>query len=223
MSGADTISKLSNLLPTGTFLAFQAMAPLFTNNGECGYTEKVMTGVLLLVFAIICWVLNFTDSITLANGSVHYGIVTKSGLYNPQFKDSNIEGVTGYFYRDDRFIVNGFDFVNGLCDLIALGALTLLTPPISTCYYPNISSTIVKTVPILVAVVVGMYFTFAPAPRQGVGFSAPAKKVETTTDTTLVESSKDSNTQSLLTPKAGTATAWDQKLAIASSPGKATV
>ncbi|BBN14436.1 hypothetical protein MPTK1_6g11700 [Marchantia polymorpha subsp. ruderalis] len=223
MSGTDTISKLSNLLPTGTFLAFQAVAPLFTNNGDCGFTEKVMTGILLLLFAIICWVLNFTDSITLPNGSVRYGIVTKSGLYNPQFKNSNIEGVTGYFYMDDKFIVNGFDFVNGVCDLIALGALTLLTPPISTCYYPNISSTIVKTVPILVAIVVGGYFAFAPAPRHGIGFSASVKKPESTTDSTLVESSKGGNTQSLLTPKAGSATGWDQKLTIVSSPGRASV
>nr|PNR42847.1 hypothetical protein PHYPA_017678 [Physcomitrium patens] len=43
MSTVDTTTKLSYLLPTGTFLTFQVIAPLATNNGKCGVTEVVMT------------------------------------------------------------------------------------------------------------------------------------------------------------------------------------
>jgi hypothetical protein len=38
---SDLLTQLSNVLPTGTFLAFQVLAPLATNNGDCSVTEKV--------------------------------------------------------------------------------------------------------------------------------------------------------------------------------------
>ncbi|KAL3692026.1 hypothetical protein R1sor_005677 [Riccia sorocarpa] len=201
-SAMDVVTKLSNLLPTGTFLTFQALAPLFTNNGECKSTERIMTGILLFVFAVICWVLNFTDSVTTPNGAVYYGIVTSKGLFSPQFKGSNIPGVgtDGYFYddADHKYRVNIFDYINGVLDIIVLGVLTMLTAPITTCFYPKLSNTIVKTIPVLVAILVGVYFAFAPAPRNGLGFSQAITPVDVGSDKKTMEIQIDSRRESLL-------------------------
>ncbi|KAG6543010.1 hypothetical protein Mapa_015506 [Marchantia paleacea] len=181
---SNVMSNLANLLPTGSYLAFQTMAPLFTNNGECGSTEKIMTGLLLLVFVVICWTLSFTDSITTEGGKIYYGLVTYRGLFNPQFASSNtkIEGLDGYFYTGGsdptKYILTTFDLINGFLVVITFGSLSMLTAPITTCYYPTIPSTIAKCAPILVALIVGMYFAFAPPARNGVGFAIISGRTE---------------------------------------------
>ncbi|KAL2622010.1 hypothetical protein R1flu_002215 [Riccia fluitans] len=200
----DVVTKLSNLLPTGTFLAFQALAPLFTNNGECGKTEKIMSGILLFTFAFICCVLNFTDSVTTTSGVMYYGLVTTKGLFNPQFKGISIigDGVkeNDYFYDDAarKYRANVFDYINGVLDIVVFGVLSMLTPPITTCYYPSISNTIVKTVPILVAIFVGSYFAIAPQPRNGLGFSQAVGNVDVESEKKTSENQVDSNREALL-------------------------
>lgn len=62
-STKDYLTQLANILPTGTYLSFQVIAPLATNNAHCGVTEKIVTGVLLGLFAVIIAVSTFTDSV----------------------------------------------------------------------------------------------------------------------------------------------------------------
>ncbi|BBN14014.1 hypothetical protein MPTK1_6g08200 [Marchantia polymorpha subsp. ruderalis] len=200
---SNVVSNLANLLPTGSYLAFQTMAPLFTNNGECGSTEKIMTAILLLIFAIICWTLSFTDSINTEGGQVYYGLVTHRGLFNPQFASANtkLEGLDGYFYRGgsdpNKYIVNTFDMINGFLVVITFASLSMLTAPITTCYYPTIPNTVAKCAPILVALVVGMYFAFAPPARNGVGFAIINGRTELVKE--MDESPKNISAKLLLT------------------------
>lgn len=208
-TGADAVSNLSNLLPTGTFLAFQTLAPLFTNDGDCAGVEKIMTGLLIGMFEFICFFSNFTDSITTSSGKVYYGVVTSKGLFNPQFQDSGLQEVEGMVYKDStgRYLLNIFDLVNGILNVVTFSALSLLTAPITTCFYPGISSTIIKTVPILVGMVVGMYFAFAPHSRQGIGFALNTGKVGLVSDNqtpiTTLTSSKKLGDRALLLGKDG--------------------
>lgn len=172
-TASDIITNLTNLLPTGTFTAFQAVAPLFTNNGACGNVEKICTGILIVIFFFIIFILSFTDSISTTSGKHYYGLVTCKGLYNPQFKGSSVANVSGSTYTGDprRYKVTIFDFINAALGIMVFAVLVLLTPPVSTCYYPQIPNTIVKALPILVGIVASMYFSFAPPPRRGVGYS----------------------------------------------------
>ncbi|CAM6111298.1 unnamed protein product [Calypogeia fissa] len=175
-SSTDIMTNLSHLLPTGTFLAFQSLAPLFTNNGDCKTPERIVTGILLLFFFVGCFGLSFIDSVTTDTGKVFYGIVTPKGLYNEQFKKAPIPGD---LIADDSFFTGGddsddyklkfSDFTNGVLNIVAFGALSLLTPPITTCYYPNVPTTVVKTAPILAAFVVGVLFAGFPSGRHGIG------------------------------------------------------
>ncbi|KAL2621205.1 hypothetical protein R1flu_001410 [Riccia fluitans] len=183
---SSVMNNLANLLPTGSYLAFQTLAPLFTNNGKCGETERIMTGILILVFAVLVFVVSFTDSITTEGGKVYYGIVTSRGLFNPHFGNMSstnpIPGLDGYFYTGDpgstKYILNTFDVINGFLVVITFSSLTMLTAPITDCYYPEIPNTTIKCAPILVALIVGMYFAFAPPARNGIGFAVIVGKNE---------------------------------------------
>ncbi|CAM6091208.1 unnamed protein product [Calypogeia fissa] len=182
-TSSDILTNLSHLLPTGTFLVFQSLAPLFTNNGECGITEKVVTGILLFLFFVLCFGMSFVDSVTTETGKVYYGIVTPNGLYNSQFRKSKIPGdlragddyFTGGDDNDD-YKTKFSDFTNGLLNVITFGALSCLTPPITTCYYPGIPSTVVKTGPVLAAMVVGALFALFPSGRHGVDSTRSIQK-----------------------------------------------
>jgi hypothetical protein len=94
----DILTQLSNLLPTGTFMLFQALAILSTNDGHCGHTDKVVTGVIIGVLSVICAFSCFTDSYKAPTGVVYYGVVTTQGLWNPFFVGSGLPDVTGPFY-----------------------------------------------------------------------------------------------------------------------------
>lgn len=169
----DILTQLANLLPTSTFMTFQLIAPLATNNGHCGNTEKIVTGTLLGVFAAMIAITSFTDSVKISStGKVYYGLVTAKGLWNPAFKGSGIPGVEGSVYTSGgkNYALRGFDFVNALMSLAAFAALSLLSDPVSSCFFKNLSSTVVKSVPLIVSAVIAFLLSFAPAARNGVGF-----------------------------------------------------
>ena len=76
-----TAANLSNLLPTGTVLAFQALIPSFTNSGSCITSHKVLTSSAIITFSLVCLISCFTDSFIATNGKLYYGITTLNGLY----------------------------------------------------------------------------------------------------------------------------------------------
>lgn len=59
----NIVGNITKLLPANTFLMFQTLAPLATNDGKCGQTEIVMTSVMLLILASTCMLVCFTDTI----------------------------------------------------------------------------------------------------------------------------------------------------------------
>ncbi|CAH2055296.1 unnamed protein product [Thlaspi arvense] len=69
-------ANLSNLLPTGTLLAFQLLTPVFTSNGVCDHATRFLTAVLLFLLAASCFVSSFTDSVKADDGTIYFGFVT---------------------------------------------------------------------------------------------------------------------------------------------------
>ncbi|KAH9556849.1 hypothetical protein CY35_07G052500 [Sphagnum magellanicum] len=86
---ADILTHLSNVLPTGTFLVFQVLAPLATNNGDCHNTEKVVTSAALVILSALCFFTCYTDSYKTDHGTLYYGLVTSRGLWNLNFKHTH--------------------------------------------------------------------------------------------------------------------------------------
>jgi hypothetical protein len=176
-STKDILTQLANVLPTSTFMAFQLIAPLATNSGNCGSTEKIVTGTLLGVFAAIIAISSFTDSVKIpSTGKVYYGLVTSKGLWSPAFQGSSVPGATGSYYTSggDKYKLRMFDFANAAISLAAFVTLSLLTDPVAKCYFKNLSKTVEKSVPLIVGVVISFLLSFAPAARNGIGFRVDA-------------------------------------------------
>jgi hypothetical protein len=176
-AGGDVMGKLSNVLPTGTFLAFQALAPLATNNGDCGVTEKVLTGISLGVLGALCFISCFTDSYRDANRVLHPGFVTSRGLWNPTFKDQAFAAAhnDGYYpgpNDTNQYRREYWDFVNAGVSVAAFATLTLLTAPVTTCFYPHITGSVLKTVPLLVTLMISAIYAFETKSRHGFGFAS---------------------------------------------------
>lgn len=182
-SAKDILAQLANILPTSTYMAFQVIAPLATNNGHCGLTEKIVTGVLLVVFAVIITFSCFTDSVKIGD-KVYYGIVTSKGLWNWSFSGV-ISGADTNFYTGGttKYKLRAWDFVNAFVSLIAFAALTLLADPIASCFFPRLSSTVYKAVPLIVGVLVSFIVSFAPAARNGVGYTISIHSVSSASTT----------------------------------------
>ncbi|KAH8962445.1 hypothetical protein BDL97_05G102400 [Sphagnum fallax] len=195
----DILTQLSNLLPTGTFMLFQALATLTTNNGDCGHTDKVVTAVMLVILGAICAFSCFTDSYKAENGVVYYGVVTTTGLWNPCFVGSGLANVSGAFYIGDnaKYNLRVFDFVNAMLSVMAFAALTLLTAPVTTCYYPHIPDSVVKSLPILVGALIAIVTPYAPPARNGFGHAIPESATPTnscSTTTSLLHNSSTAST-----------------------------
>jgi hypothetical protein len=162
-------AKLSNVLPTGTYLVFQALAPLATNNGHCGVSEKAVTSVMLFVLSLLCGLSCFTDShIDPTTKKLYPGLVARGGLRNAALAAS--QGANDIYAGTGQYKRRYSDFVNAGISVAALATLTLLTAPVTTCFYPHIADSISRTVPLLVGLLISAIGVFTKV-RNGFGFT----------------------------------------------------
>ncbi|KAG6541808.1 hypothetical protein Mapa_016824 [Marchantia paleacea] len=173
------VSNLARLLPTGTFLAFTTVAPIITNNGTCDQPSFLwLTVATTLFFAAYCFFSCFTDSFQASDGKVYYGIVTIGGLWTPQLP-AGLQPMDQEKYR-----LKFSDFIYALLSLAVFGACALMTPNVRSCLYPDLSESVVMSVPIVVSFFVSLVFSVFPSTRHGIGFpvspatSSSGSKVE---------------------------------------------
>lgn len=188
----DTTTKLSYLLPTGTFLTFQVLAPLATNNGNCGVTEKALTGVTLGFLLAGCIATCFTDSYTAPDGKVYTGVITRQGLWAPTYQAESTDSGSPYI-NDPAFKPVPLDFLNAALSAIAFLTLTMFTDPVSTCFYPHLSGTILRTLPVLLAFIISFCSTFSSKIRHGYGNSIPRPTPTPETIPTTILQRRNSN------------------------------
>lgn len=158
-------SNLANLLPTGTFLAFTAIAPVITDNGTCDDAfELYLTIATLVFFALFCFFSCFTDSYQAVDGKVYYGLVTFKGLWTPQLPEVLHPG------DKEEFKVQWTDVIHAVLSLAVFAACALMTATIRECFYPNIPDNVVRIVPAVVGFSVSAVFVSFPSKRHGIGF-----------------------------------------------------
>lgn len=66
------------------------------------------------------------------------------------------------------------DFFHAIFSTVVFAVLALVTPPVTTCFYPGIDDTLVRSLPLLVGMISGFFLLFLPKPRAGLGFSGDA-------------------------------------------------
>ncbi|KAL4205110.1 hypothetical protein AMTRI_Chr01g135600 [Amborella trichopoda] len=160
-------AHLANLLPTGTVLTFQLLAPVFTGPGECDQSARFLTAVLVVGCALSCYVLCFTDSFRTSNGRICYGVATKNGLW---VIDGTVsEASDGGKEYKLRFV----DFVHAFGSVLVFMTIALLNEDIVRCFYPSPSKEMAEMltrVPVGIGVLCSMLFVAFPTKRHGIGF-----------------------------------------------------
>ncbi|XP_042476869.1 protein DMP2-like [Macadamia integrifolia] len=161
------MASLIKLLPTGTVFLFRFLNPVLTNNGRCNHTiNKYLEGILLVVCGFSCCFSTFTDSYEGSDGSVHYGIVTISGLWPSPASDK--VNLKSYKLRFG-------DFVHAFLTVIVFAVVSLLDTNTMDCYYPSLVSAQNVLVMVLTPVIgflASTVFFFFHNTRHGIGYSS---------------------------------------------------
>ncbi|XP_042495023.1 protein DMP6-like [Macadamia integrifolia] len=162
-------ANLSNLLPTGTVLAFQLLSPIFTNKGVCDINSRrrSMTAGLLTTFALSCFLSSFTDSFRDENGKVRHGIATFRGLWVIDGSDSISPE------EASEFRIKFVDFLHAFMSVLVFGAVALLDQNVVSCFYPSPSEKmkeLLTAMPVGIGIIGSMCFVTFPTTRHGIGF-----------------------------------------------------
>ncbi|KAH6780337.1 transmembrane protein [Perilla frutescens var. hirtella] len=160
-------ANLANLLPTGTLLAFQLLTPIFTNNGSCDAATRPMTLALLMVLAISCLLASFTDSLKCSNGEVHYGLVTRKGLWLLDNPDA------AALPDLSKYRLNAMDVVHAFLSVVVFAAVALRDKNVVGCFYPKPGhevQEVLDIVPIGIGLISSLLFVVFPTTRNGIGY-----------------------------------------------------
>ncbi|KAM0944573.1 putative protein DMP [Dioscorea sansibarensis] len=160
-------SHLANLLPTGTVLTFQLLAPIFTNQGHCDDANRWMTAILVILCGFACFILSFSDSFHDDSGKVRYGFATFGGFYV-------VDGaVVLPQAKRLEYKIKLMDFVHGILSVLVFVAVALFDKNVVSCFYPEPSeemNQLLTMLPVGIGVVSsGLFVTFPPT-RHGIGF-----------------------------------------------------
>ncbi|KAL6615772.1 hypothetical protein ACP70R_038042 [Stipagrostis hirtigluma subsp. patula] len=164
----QSTGHLAKLLPSGTVLSFQLLAPTLAKQGHCGDMNRMMTAGLVVLCAVSCFVLSFTDSFRDEEGKVRYGFATFKGLWVID-GGAALEPLAAAEYRI-RFL----DFVHAIVSAMIFVAIALFDQNVVSCFYPVQSEDakqLLTTLPVAIGVIGSMLFVSFPTTRHGIGFT----------------------------------------------------
>ncbi|XP_021726526.1 uncharacterized protein LOC110693674 [Chenopodium quinoa] len=167
----QSTAHLANLLPTGTVMAFQLLAPVFTNQGECDPVSRTMTSILIALCGLSSFLLSFTDCFKDNDGKIYYGFATFNGLWVID-GPATIPSQLASKYRL-RFI----DFLHAFMSVLVFAAIALFDKNTVQCFYPTPSKEtqeILTALPVGIGVLCSMLFVAFPTQRHGIGFPVTA-------------------------------------------------
>ncbi|KAM5588132.1 protein DMP6 [Rosa sericea] len=167
----QSTAHLANLLPTGTVLAFQLLAPIFTNQGNCDSVSRAMTAGLVGLCGASCFLLSFTDSCRDKKGNVCYGFATFKGLWVIDGSATLAPDVAANFKL--KFI----DFLHAFMSILVFGAVALFDQNVVNCFYPTPSDKaqeVLTSLPVAIGVFCSMLFVVFPTKRHGISFPLSA-------------------------------------------------
>lgn len=172
----QSIGDVLKLLPTATVILYEVLTPIVTNTGDCHLANKVVTPLLLALFAFFCAFSTFTDSYVGADGKVKYGLVTPRGLLPFNDPDAGSRG------RDfSKYRLRFADFVHATFAVAVFAAVALLADANTVaCFYPALKEQqkkVVMALPVVVGAIASVIFVVFPSTRNGIGY--PPAKPET--------------------------------------------
>lgn len=162
-------ASLANLLPTGTVLAFQLLAPTFTNHGACDATTALLTRALLAVLALSCLLASFTDSLKGPDGRVYYGVATPRGIWLLDYPPGAPAPPDTSRYR-----LAFIDAVHAALSVAVFGVVAARDKNVVGCFYgpspAKETEEVLDIVPLGVGVLCSLLFVAFPTRRHGIGY-----------------------------------------------------
>ncbi|KAL1211386.1 Protein DMP5 [Cardamine amara subsp. amara] len=164
-----SVANLSNLLPTGTLLAFQLLTPVFTSNGVCDHATRFLTAVLLYLLAASCFVSSFTDSVKADDGTIYFGFVTFKGMWVVDYPDPSWFGLPDL----TKYRMRVVDWIHATLSVLVFGAVALRDKYVKDCFCPSPEEEtkhVLDIVPVGVGVMCSLLFMVFPTRRHGIGY-----------------------------------------------------
>ncbi|EFJ44696.1 hypothetical protein VOLCADRAFT_95012 [Volvox carteri f. nagariensis] len=171
----DAITRVSYYFPTHTLTVFQILANLVINDSSyCHDQERALVIAMLVLFSVVCFFVSFTDTYTAFDGQKFWVLIMP--VYGPLCfslpTEEDKDRVYEYYYAKGR------DFVHAVLSTAAFVLIILFTNPVCMCIFPSgkqdgtsqFDAAIVRTVPVVVALICGMVMMCLGPPRQMIGF-----------------------------------------------------
>lgn len=169
----SSASDLLKLLPTGTVLAFQALAPSFSNHGVCYAANRYLVATLIASCATSCVLLSFTDSLVGGDGKLYHGVATLRGLYPFNFTGTPAER-DATFKDLARFRITALDVVHAFFSAIVFLAVALADASIQGCLFPDAGPDVrelLVNLPLGAGFLSSVVFMIFPTTRKSIGYS----------------------------------------------------
>ncbi|KAK3166269.1 hypothetical protein QOZ80_1AG0043620 [Eleusine coracana subsp. coracana] len=182
-----TAANLSKLLPTGTTLTFQTLAPSFTKGGNCtGHgVNFCFTWGLIGFLTLLTGVLSFTDSVTDRDGRTYYGCATCYGLWLfngdldklPLFDiDDEEEEKKQLEQLKQSKKLKKRDFMHAIVSAAVFATLAFCDASVQRCLLPEESEQwkeFLANLPLAVGFLASFLFMIFPTTRNGIGDDGP--------------------------------------------------
>ncbi|KAF0921005.1 hypothetical protein E2562_037984 [Oryza meyeriana var. granulata] len=173
LSGASDLLKL---LPTGTVLAFQALAPSFSNHGVChAAANRYLVLALIGACAASCVLLSFTDSLIGRDGKLYYGVATLRGFRPFNFAGTRDERAAVFKDLDlSRLRITALDFVHAFLSAVVFLAVALADAAVQTCLFPDAGPDmreLLVNLPLGAGFMSSMVFMIFPTTRKSIGYT----------------------------------------------------
>eukprot|EP00475_Leptophrys_vorax_P003715 TRINITY_DN1217_c0_g1_i1.p1 TRINITY_DN1217_c0_g1~~TRINITY_DN1217_c0_g1_i1.p1 ORF type:complete len:208 (+),score=46.50 TRINITY_DN1217_c0_g1_i1:109-732(+) len=174
-----SLAKVSNYLPTGTSLAFQAISNVIISpNGACHLAEKILAGITIGILGAICVFSAYTDTVTYKDKNYYLLVRWEHSKRDPIFLNGTPEGqgkmdveLAGKLKLISP--IDWHDILHSILSLIVFLTLALLNDPVRTCFFgTDVPSSIVQAVPAMVTVIASAFFSkFLKEPRKSIGLN----------------------------------------------------
>jgi len=172
-SALSSASDLMKLLPTGTVLAFQALAPSFSNHGVCHVANRYLVLSLVGACAASCVLLSFTDSLVGRDGKLYHGAATFGGFYPFNFTGTREER-EATFKDLCRLRITALDFVHAFFSALVFLAVALADASIQGCLFPDAGRDVrelLVNLPLGAGFLSSMVFMIFPTTRKSIGYA----------------------------------------------------
>uniref|UniRef100_A0A0A9B3S5 Uncharacterized protein n=1 Tax=Arundo donax TaxID=35708 RepID=A0A0A9B3S5_ARUDO len=167
--GLPSSANLLRLLPTGSVLAFQALAATFTNQGNCHPSNWWLTLGLVTFLTTTCIFFAFTDSVVYKD-KVYHGVALPRTLHLftlPKKEQAEIAD------KLKKGRLNPVDWVHALFTAVVFLTIAGSDVGLQNCFFKHASEDtrqLLKNLPLGMAVMSSFVFMIFPPRRKGIGF-----------------------------------------------------